>query len=59
MRKVCEKGTKEIWLTSEDTGAYGLDIGTNFSELLVLLAKNIPPDVMLRIGMSNPPYMKQ
>ena len=28
------EGVTEIRLTSEDTGAYGLDIGTNIVELL-------------------------
>lgn len=48
---------KEIWLTSEDTGAYGRDIGTDISELLKLLVEKLPNDVMLRIGMTNPPYI--
>lgn len=55
--KACEEGAKEIWLTSEDTGAYGRDIGTNISELLIALIKKLPEEVMLRIGMTNPPYI--
>lgn len=57
MLKACEEGVSEIWLTSEDTGAYGRDIGTNIVELLVLLVKNLPKDKMLRVGMTNPPYI--
>lgn len=57
MQKACAEGVAEIWLTSEDTGAYGRDIGTNIVELLVLLLKNLPPNVMLRVGMTNPPYI--
>ena len=57
MLKACEEGVTEIWLTSEDTGAYGRDIGTNIVELLVLLISNLPKDKMLRVGMTNPPYI--
>jgi len=28
------EGVTEIWLTSEDTGAYGIDIGKTIPELL-------------------------
>merc|ERR1719336_2822958 len=34
VRAVMAEGVKEIWLTSEDVGAYGLDINTNIAELL-------------------------
>lgn len=34
VKQVCEENVKEIWLTSEDTGAYGRDIGTDISQLL-------------------------
>ena len=57
MKKACEEGVKEIWMTSEDTGAYGLDIGTNISELLIEFVEAMPDDLMLRIGMTNPPYI--
>lgn len=57
MLKACEEGVTEIWLTSEDTGAYGRDIGTNIVELLILLISNLPKDKMLRVGMTNPPYI--
>lgn len=52
-----EEGVKEIWLTSEDTGAYGRDIGTNLPELVRNMLKIVPPHVMVRIGMTNPPYI--
>lgn len=51
------EGVVELWLTSEDTGAYGLDIGTNLPELLWRLVAIIPVGCMLRIGMTNPPYI--
>jgi len=52
-----KEGVVEIWLTSEDTGAYGLDIGTNLPTLLWALVKVIPEGCMLRVGMTNPPYI--
>ncbi|KAI2805458.1 Threonylcarbamoyladenosine tRNA methylthiotransferase [Blomia tropicalis] len=51
------EGVKELWITSEDTGAYGRDIGTSLPELLFELVKIIPPNCMLRLGMTNPPYI--
>lgn len=52
-----EEGVVEIWLTSEDTGAYGRDIGTTLPELLRELVKVIPEGCRLRVGMTNPPYI--
>lgn len=50
----------EIWLSSEDTGAYGRDIGTNIGQLLKAIIAVLPDEgVMLRVGMTNPPYMLQ
>jgi len=59
VREVVAEGVTEIWLTSEDTGAYGRDIGTSVGALLRLLVKELPSDgsCMLRIGMTNPPYI--
>lgn len=44
------EGCCEIWLTSEDTGTYGRDIGTSLPELLWQLVEVIPDFCMLRIG---------
>jgi threonylcarbamoyladenosine tRNA methylthiotransferase CDKAL1 len=51
LKNVIAEGVKEIWLTSEDTGAYGRDLGTNISELLVSLCGglNNHPHVMMRV----------
>ncbi|XP_028673117.2 threonylcarbamoyladenosine tRNA methylthiotransferase [Erpetoichthys calabaricus] len=51
------EGVCEIWLTSEDTGAYGRDIGTDLPTLLWRLVEVIPEGAMLRLGMTNPPYI--
>jgi threonylcarbamoyladenosine tRNA methylthiotransferase CDKAL1 len=56
-RTAIEEGVMEIWLTSEDTGAYGRDIGTSLPELLKSLIAVMPKHTMLRVGMTNPPYI--
>merc|ERR1719156_164601 len=53
------QGVCQIELASEDMGAYGLDIGTNIAELLLKLSDALPPGVMLRTGMTNPPYIME
>ncbi|XP_053570767.1 threonylcarbamoyladenosine tRNA methylthiotransferase [Bombina bombina] len=52
-----QEGVCEIWLTSEDTGAYGRDIGTDLPTLLWKFVEVIPEGAMLRLGMTNPPYI--
>ena len=47
----------EIWLTSEDLGAYGRDIGVTLPQLLWRLVETIPEGAMMRLGMTNPPYI--
>jgi len=58
---ITTEGVKEIWLTSEDLGAYGHDIGIPVSLLLKRIVQTIDecgnPEVMLRLGMTNPPYI--
>lgn len=56
-KQAFEEGCCEIWLTSEDTGAYGRDIGSSLPELLWKLVDVIPENAMLRVGMTNPPYI--
>ncbi len=57
-RTALNEGVKEVWLTSEDTGAYGQDIGTSLPTLLKkLLAVN--KDFRIRIGMINPEHVKR
>ena len=54
---VSSEGCVEIWLTSEDLGAYGRDIGVTLPELLWQLVEVIPEGAMMRCGMTNPPYI--
>ncbi|XP_072947528.1 threonylcarbamoyladenosine tRNA methylthiotransferase [Epargyreus clarus] len=56
-RQSFQEGVCEIWLTSEDTGTYGRDIGTSLPELLHRLVEVIPAGCRLRLGMTNPPYI--
>lgn len=58
-QKAWKNGAKEIWITSEDTGVYGRDIGTDLPSLMIKILKDIPSDVMIRIGMANPPYIME
>lgn len=51
------EGVMEIWLTSEDTGAYGRDIDTDLPTLLKSIIKIMPNNIMLRLGMTNPPFI--
>ena len=53
------EGVVEVWLTSEDLGAYGHDIGVTLPDLLWQLVGVIPEGCMLRLGMTNPPYIME
>ena len=49
---------KEIWLTSQDIGAYGIDKGSSIVELLESVSM-IKGDFFIRIGMANPGHIKR
>ncbi len=49
------KGAKELWLTAQDTGCYGMDIGSSLPELLEAVAK-IEGEFFIRVGMMNPDH---
>ena len=53
MRKDLSKGTREFWITSQDTAAYGRDIGTNLAELLEAI-NMLEGDFRVRVGMMTP-----
>ncbi len=46
-------GSKEFWITSQDTAAYGRDLGTDLAELLEALDK-LAVDFRVRVGMMTP-----
>jgi len=56
VEKAVFDGIKEIWLTSQDSGAYGMDINTNLAKLLNECSK-IPGEFMIRVGMMNPDHV--
>jgi len=53
VKEAISKGYKEIQLSSEDTGCYGFDIGTNLAKLLDEITA-IEGDFRIRVGMMNP-----
>eukprot|EP00047_Mylnosiga_fluctuans_P015310 m.45162 g.45162 ORF g.45162 m.45162 type:complete len:533 (+) comp5861_c0_seq2:40-1638(+) len=59
IRSVIAEGVREIWMTSEDTGAYGRDIGTSLPAMLDRVVAVLPEGTMLRLGMTNPPYIRE
>ena len=48
-----QRGTKEIWLTAQDTGCYGFDVNRTLPELLHKIVQ-LPPEFRIRVGMMNP-----
>lgn len=55
VREGVKRGVKEIWLTGQDLGAYGVDIGRSLPELLESVCR-VDGDFMVRVGMINPEY---
>ncbi len=61
LRKVhqaVEEGVREIWLTSQDTGAYGKDCDWPLPRLLRRICE-IEGDFRVRLGMSSPQWIEQ
>ncbi|MFT4297940.1 MAG: tRNA (N(6)-L-threonylcarbamoyladenosine(37)-C(2))-methylthiotransferase [Candidatus Woesearchaeota archaeon] len=54
--KAVSEGVKEIYLTSQDNGCWGFDLGSDLAELLEIVCK-IPGDYMIRVGMMNPNHV--
>ena len=51
-----DEGAREIWLTAQDTGAWGQDLGSSLPALLEKILK-IPGEFRIRMGMANPNHM--
>lgn len=47
---------KEIWITAQDTGAYGIDIDSNLPELLNAIS-DLDGNFRVRVGMMNPNHV--
>ena len=50
-------GVLEFWLTSQDVGSYGRDIGANIVQLLSAMCQ-VKGDFMVRVGMMTPNTIK-
>lgn len=50
-------GVREFWFTSQDTGCYGRDVGTNLAELLKAVC-SVEGDFRIRVGMMTPNMAK-
>ncbi len=59
VKEELKEGRKEIYITTQDTAAYGLDLrnNKNLSKLLDKIT-NIPGDFRVRVGMMNPKNAK-
>ncbi|MFX1295395.1 MAG: tRNA (N(6)-L-threonylcarbamoyladenosine(37)-C(2))-methylthiotransferase [Promethearchaeota archaeon] len=53
-----DKGCKEIWLTTQDTGCYGFDLNSSLPELLKQVLE-LPSEFRIRVGMMNPRSFKE
>ncbi len=53
VRKAVGEGSKEIWLTTQDTASYGRDLGCDLSHLIDAVS-GVPETFWIRVGMMNP-----
>lgn len=53
IKEAIAQGVNQVWLTSQDCGAYGLDIGLHLPRLMQEII-DIPGDFKVRVGMANP-----
>lgn len=58
VKMAVRKGAKEIELTSQDMGAYGMDKGTNIAELMERIS-GMEGDFRVRVGMLNPEHLNK
>ena len=52
------EGVKEVWLTSQDMGSYGIESGRSLLPKLIESVSNIDGLFLVRVGMMNPIYLK-
>jgi len=53
IKNAIEKGAIEVWLTAQDTGVYGIDLGYTLVDLLNEIL-SINKEFKIRVGMMNP-----
>ncbi len=58
VKEAVKSGVKEIWLTGQDLGAYGLDRGYRLTDLVRKILELPLQGFKLRIGMINPCYAR-
>lgn len=58
IKRELKAGRKEMYITTQDTAAYGSDIGTNLPELLEKIS-SIQEKFKVRVGMMNPKQAMQ
>ncbi len=56
-RRMLVNGCKELWITSQDNGAYMLDKGARELPSLLLEICKLPGDFSVRLGMTNPAHI--
>jgi len=56
IRDAIQNGAIEIWLTGQDIGAYGKDIGAKLTDLVRRVIE-IPGEFRVRLGMMNPNWI--
>ncbi len=58
VEKAVKDGAREIWITAQDTGAYGADLGTDLASLLEEICE-IEGKFFVRVGMMNPTHLSE
>ncbi|MEM0329622.1 MAG: tRNA (N(6)-L-threonylcarbamoyladenosine(37)-C(2))-methylthiotransferase [Nitrososphaerota archaeon] len=57
VRRFLEEGAREIWLTSQDMGSYGIESGRSMLPELLKAVSSIEGLFFIRVGMMNPLYI--
>ncbi len=52
-----DEGCKELWLTSQDNGAWGMEFKQSLAGLLQFLTERLRGPYMIRSGMANPKHI--
>ena len=56
VEEAVREGRREIRLTGQDTGVYGLDSGSSLVDLLAEILEKVPGEYRLRVGMMSPEH---
>lgn len=59
VNEAVKSNVKELRITSQDVGAYGIDIDTNISQLLKKISELNTKDMRIRVGMMNPKHLME